>query len=134
MAMTGRLIERLLKRGEITVVTADGKRTKYGPGGGKSVTIRFTDRKVPFELLRNPRLGLGEAYMDGRIIIENGTALDLLELIMSSNPWEEGKQARGLLNRGKERLGYYFTTNNKKRAKKKTGAGAPAKKKTQTEN
>jgi cyclopropane-fatty-acyl-phospholipid synthase len=94
MAMTGRLIERLLKRGEITVVTADGKRTKYGPGGGKSLTIRFTDRKVPFELLRNPRLGLGEAYMDGRLVIEGGTMLDLLDMITGSNRWEDGGKGK----------------------------------------
>ena len=94
MAMTGRLIERLLKRGDITVVTADGKRTKYGPGGGKSLAIRFTDRKVPFELFRNPRLGLGEAYMDGRLVIEGGTMLDLLDMITGSNRWEDGGKGK----------------------------------------
>ena len=90
MALTGRLIERLLKRGEITVVTADGKRQTYGRGGGKHLTIRFTDRKVPFELLRNPRLALGEAYMDGRLVIEDGSMLDLLDMVTASNRWEEG--------------------------------------------
>jgi cyclopropane-fatty-acyl-phospholipid synthase len=112
------MIDKLLAKGSITLIEPGKEPATYGPGGGQSLTVRMMDRKVVFDILKNPRLGLGEAYMDGRIIIENGTALDLLELIMSSNPWEEGKQARGLLNRGKERLGYYFTTNNKKRAKK----------------
>jgi cyclopropane-fatty-acyl-phospholipid synthase len=112
------MIDKLLAKGSITLIEPGKAPATYGPGGGQSLTVRMMDRKVVFDILKNPRLGLGEAYMDGRIVIENGSALDLLELIMSSNPWEEGKQARGLLNRGKERLAYYFTTNNKKRAKK----------------
>ena len=40
----------------------------YGRGGGKHLTVRFTDRKVALDIIRNPRLGLGEAYMDGRLI------------------------------------------------------------------
>ena len=69
MALIGRLIDRLLKRGSITIVTPDGKRETYGPGGGKSLTIRITDRKVLLELDAQSRgSALGEAYMDGRLI------------------------------------------------------------------
>ncbi len=102
MALIGRLVERLLARGTITVIAADGSRGTYGSGGGKALTIRFADRKVPFELIRNPRLGFGEAYMDGRLVIEDGTVLDLLDLITGSNRWEEGGSGRKLF--GKSRL------------------------------
>lgn len=118
MSLIGNMIDKLLAKGSITLIEPGKEPVTYGPGGGKSLTVRMMDRKVIFDIIKNPRLGLGEAYMDGRLVIENGSALDLLELIMSSNPWEEGKQARGILNRGKERFAYYFTTNNKKRAKK----------------
>ena len=117
MAMTGRLIERLLKRGEITVVTADGKRTKYGPGGGKSLTIRFTDRKVPFELLRNPRLGLGETYMDGRLVIEGGSMLDLLDMITGSNRWEDGGKGKILPKGAVAAAKAFFRRNDPRRAR-----------------
>jgi cyclopropane-fatty-acyl-phospholipid synthase len=112
------MIDKLLAKGSITLIEPGKDPVTHGPGGGKSLTVRMMDRKVIFDIIKNPRLGLGEAYMDGRLVIENGSALDLLELIMSSNPWEEGKQARGILNRGKERFAHYFRTNNKKRAKK----------------
>ena len=45
---------------------------------------------MAFDIARNPRLQLGEAYMDGRLIIEDGTILDLLELFVGSNRWEDG--------------------------------------------
>ena len=92
MKLIGKVIDKLLKHGSITIVYPDGRRATYGPGGGKALTMRITDRKVLLELVRNPRLGLGEAYMDGRLIVENGTILDLLELVTSSNRWEDGAQ------------------------------------------
>jgi cyclopropane-fatty-acyl-phospholipid synthase len=112
------MIEKLLGRGSITLIEAGKPPHTYGPGGGPQLTVRFTDRKVPFDIARNPRLGFGEAYMDGRIIIENGTILDLLELITGSNRWEDGKDARGALNRGKTALRRIFATNTKKRARR----------------
>ena len=101
MALIGTVIERLLKRGSITIINPDGSRATYGPGGGKSLTIRLRDRKVPFELIRNPRLGVGETYMDERLIIEDGTILDLMELITSSNRWEDGARGRKLIGKSK---------------------------------
>ena len=101
MALIGALIDRLLKKGSITIVSPDGSRATHGPGGGRSLTIRLADRKVPFELMKNPRLGLGEAYMDGRLTIEDGTILDLVELITGSNRWEDGGEGRKLFGKGR---------------------------------
>ncbi len=103
MALIGRLIDRLLQRGSITMVMPDGSRETYGPGGGRAITVRVTDKRVLFDLARNPRLGLGEAYMDGRLMVEDGTILDLLELVTGSNRWEDGGKGRKLY--GKRPLG-----------------------------
>ena len=94
MAFIGSLIGSLLKSGSLTLISPDGSRNTYGPGGGKSLTVRFADRKVPFDIARNPRLAFGEAYMDGRLTIEDGTILDLMELVTGQNRWEDGRQAR----------------------------------------
>ncbi len=118
MSLIGKMIDKLLSSGSITIVEPGKEPQTYGPGGGKSVTVRLTDRKVNFDIMKNPRLGLGEAYMDGRLIVENGSALDLLEVITGSNPWEDGKDSRGILNRGKAGIRRMFARNDAKRAKR----------------
>ena len=111
MSLIGRLVGSLLKQGQITLVMPDGKREAHGPGGGKSLTVRIADRRVIFELVRNPRLAIGETYMDGRLIIEDGTILDLLELVVSNNRWEEGGNSRKAIKKGKRRFKWLFHRN-----------------------
>ena len=101
MALIDKFLGKLIRAGSLTVVMPNGSRNTYGPGGGQSATIRFTDRKVVFEILKNPRLGVGESYMDGRLIVEEGTILDLLEIVTESNPWERGGKGKAL---GKGRI------------------------------
>ncbi len=99
MSLIGRFIDQILPVGSITLIQADGSRGTYGPGGGKSITVKLHDKRATFELFRNPRLKLGELYMDGRLTIEDGTILDLLELIVGAQPWEQG--GRKALGKGK---------------------------------
>ena len=109
--MIERLIDKLLQQGHLTLVTPDGKRSTYGPGGGPSLTVRVTDRKTLFDIARNPRLAAGEAYMDGRLIIEDGTILDLMRLLVGTNRWEDKTPGRGALNKGKKTWKALFRRN-----------------------
>ena len=118
MSLIGNMVGKLLRDGSITLIEPGRQPRVYGPGGGRNLTVRFADRKVAFDILKNPRLGLGEAYMEGRITVEDGTILDLLELIMGSNPWEEGKQSRSVLSRGKGGLRALLRRNTARRAKR----------------
>ncbi len=111
MALIDRLLGKVLTDAQLTVVTPDGKRATYGPGGGRMLTIRVTDRKVLFEIARNPRLGLGEAYMDGRLTIEDGSILDLMELIVGANRWESKAGGRAAMNKGKSKWKALFRRN-----------------------
>ena len=89
MSLIGRLVGQLLRKGSITLLTPGKPPQTIGPGGEPHLTVRFTDKKVGFDIAKNPRLGLGEAYMDGRFIVEDGTILDLMELITGQNRWED---------------------------------------------
>ena len=117
MALIGRFIEQILPVGSITLIQADGGRETYGPGGGKHVSVRLHDRRAALELFRNPRLRLGELYMDGRLTIENGSILDLLELIVGAKPWEQGK--RKAMGKGKGKwLKRFFRRNDPTKSRK----------------
>ena len=118
MSVIGSMIDRLLDNGSITVIEPGKPPQTYGGGGGKELTIRLGDRRVKYEIFKNPRLGLGEAYMDGRLVIEDGTILDLMELITGNNPWEEGKAGRKILSRGKSRFARLFRRNTTTKSKR----------------
>lgn len=120
MSLIGRLVDQLLTKGRITLKLPGKTPRTYGAGQGKHLTVRFNDRKVSFDILRNPRLGLGEAYMDGRLVIEDGTILDLLEMIVGANRWEDHGEGRKALSKGKamRALKRLFEPNSLKRARR----------------
>jgi cyclopropane-fatty-acyl-phospholipid synthase len=120
MSLIGRLIDKLLTTGRITLIVPGKPPHTYGRGDGKHLTVRFADRRVAFDILRNPRLGLGEAYMDGRLIIEDGTILDLLRMVVGSNRWEDMGEGRKALRKGKKTrtLKRLLLSNNLRRARK----------------
>jgi cyclopropane-fatty-acyl-phospholipid synthase len=64
--------------GSLTVIDPWGERHVFGTGGAPFVTIRLTDPDEPGRLLADPSLRAGEAYMDGTLIIEEGTLRDFL--------------------------------------------------------
>jgi cyclopropane-fatty-acyl-phospholipid synthase len=120
MSLIGKLIGKLITKGSITLHRPGKPPHTYGPGGGRHLTVRFTDRRVAFDIIRNPRLGFGEAYMDGRLIIEDGTILDLMRLIVGANRWEDWGEGRKALSKSKtmKRLKGLLLSNNLKRARR----------------
>jgi len=76
------LFNHVVRTGALTVIDADGRRDLFrGAKPGPSVTIHIHDpafrRRFPF----NPELHLGEAYMNGTLIIEDGSLYDFLSLM-----------------------------------------------------
>ena len=78
------LASRIIKRGQIEIAYANGAKERFGDGSGPLIGIRFTDAEGPFQLVRNPELGLGELFMDGRLVMTAGTILDFLHVVMSN--------------------------------------------------
>ncbi|MDF2382993.1 class I SAM-dependent methyltransferase [Nostoc ellipsosporum NOK] len=90
MALIDRFFARAIKRGQLTVIHADGTRQSFGEADPalKPVTIRF-GAGATRRILRDPSLGAAEAFMDGDILMEQGEILDLLILFASNNRWED---------------------------------------------
>ncbi|QDP19461.1 SAM-dependent methyltransferase [Sphingomonas xanthus] len=116
--MIDRLLATLIGKGRLTVILPGGGSKTFGPGGEPSLTVRVTDRKTMFQLLRNPRLAIGEAYMDGRVVIEDGTILDLLQLVVGANRWEDKGGGRKALSKGKNRWKSLFRRNAVRQSRK----------------
>ena len=81
----GRQLRRLISSGELTVIDGRGCRHVFGDAAdGDRVTIRLHECSLPLKLLLNPSLGAGEAYMDGRLTIEQGDIRQFLRMVMSN--------------------------------------------------
>ena len=86
MRLLPNLLSRFVKNGRLTVVFEDGSMQAFGSGeNGPDVTIRLTDKAVEREIFFNPELKAAEAYMDGRMVIENGGKVYDLLLLFSVN-------------------------------------------------
>lgn len=81
----GRLLEKLVREGHLTLIDAKGRSYSFGDEGSRPrVVARLHDRLLPLRLLISPSVALGEAYMDGRITIEGGSIRDFLKIATSN--------------------------------------------------
>ncbi len=83
-------LRRIVREGELIVTDGSGETRRYGtPDPGRPpVRMRFHDKRVPFDIMRRPTLGMPEAYMDGRIDIEGDDILGFLDLFRFNAAWE----------------------------------------------
>ncbi|MEE8280046.1 MAG: SAM-dependent methyltransferase, partial [Alphaproteobacteria bacterium] len=72
-----RFLDPLIKFGSLTVIDAFGKTHAFDGAEGSRVSIRLHDKALHYKLFFNPKLHLGEAYMDGALTVEEGTLRDL---------------------------------------------------------
>lgn len=78
------ILRSLIQKGNLTVIDPQGAAMLYGDGSGTPITIRIHDRATLWRLLFDPQLEAGDAYMDGRLTVEQGTLYDFLELLFRS--------------------------------------------------
>jgi cyclopropane-fatty-acyl-phospholipid synthase len=90
MFLLDRLLRMLVTSGTLTVVNANGRARAYGAPaeGRKPLTVRLSGRGTAGRIARSPALGAGEAYMDGRLVVEGGDIRDFLDLIGHNARWD----------------------------------------------
>ena len=83
-----------IRRGTLRLTTASGKVLRFGDGTGDPVAVRFMTRAAEWKVLFDPELQVGEAYMNGTLVVERGSIADFLSLALSqgskrgpSTPW-----------------------------------------------
>ena len=83
------LLERLIRHGRLSVATPFGTleagRTGTGhPASHLDIGLRIRNVRTVLKLATNPDLYLGEAYMDGDLVIERGSLYEFMELLGSN--------------------------------------------------
>ncbi|QRM53906.1 cyclopropane-fatty-acyl-phospholipid synthase family protein [Sinorhizobium sp. BG8] len=75
------MMKAFIRKGQLTVIDATGRRHVFSGEPGPKVTMRLTDPKLYRTLVFNSELAAGEAYMDGTMRFEDGSTLrDFLRL------------------------------------------------------
>jgi len=76
--------DRIVTTGYLCLIDAEGRAHAFGNRSSAPVVARITDRRTERLLFLNPTLALGEAYMDGRLVMERGTIYDFLDLLLAN--------------------------------------------------
>lgn len=104
-----RLLQKLMQDGELIVVDPAGHQCRYGHPSAThpEVRIRLTDVATARAIALNPALGAGEAFMDGRLVIEQGDIFALIDLVTWNLRWQRDNPVRFALWR-QARLAAWF--------------------------
>ncbi len=115
----GRVIRNTVKQGCLTVIDSRGGSTQFGnPGEEPSATIRFHDRWLPLRIALNPSLAAGEAYMHGRLTIEQGDLRSFLAVATTNMHLLDKTAYLRTLGRLAIRTAAAFGGNRRKRARR----------------
>ncbi|WP_186399253.1 cyclopropane-fatty-acyl-phospholipid synthase family protein [Stappia sp. P2PMeth1] len=99
-----RLLRSIVRRDSLTVIDRAGRRHLLGDGSPPVATLRLSADASDWKLVRNPVLGIGEAYMDGSLTVDDGRLYEVLDLLARNYGKEAGHPWMSLLERVTARL------------------------------
>ena len=89
-------LQSVIREGDLTVRLPGGREIVLGDGSGPPVVVRIATARWLARIAANPSMGVGEAYMDGGLVLERGTIHDLADLIGRNAKHRPLKQAGAL--------------------------------------
>ena len=75
------LLKSIVQHGSMVLIDGAGRRHRIGDNSAPRLTVRLTRRRLDYTLALNPKLSIGEAYMDGSLRMEQGSVTDLVMLL-----------------------------------------------------
>ncbi len=84
-ALLDRALKFVVRTGELHVTDPRGGKHVYGDGSGTPVGFRITSDSAARRIAMDADLNLGETYMDGGLVIEQGSVYDVIALLMSNS-------------------------------------------------
>ena len=96
MILLDRLFRRIIRDGDLRVIDHRGREYRYGAPSERvpPATFRCTDAATARAIARNLALGAGEAFMDGRMIVERGSIADVVNLVTHNVRWSRDNPVR----------------------------------------
>jgi cyclopropane-fatty-acyl-phospholipid synthase len=112
--MLDRLIRSYFREGSALFRLPGGGEIAVGDPAAPEVTVRIRDARTAVRIVRRPAMGLGEAFMDGGLVIEQGDLYGFLDLV-GRNFKHRPKRRRTLLERITRRIDQF---NDRSRARR----------------
>lgn len=87
------LLSTIIRSGSLCVINSAGHQQMIGDGSPPEATVRLISKASEYTLAFNPALSIGEAYMNGRLVIEQGSLYDFLDVVARNSnitgrhPW-----------------------------------------------
>ena len=104
-------LRRFVEVGVLTVIDSNGAAHRLEGREGPSATVRLHDASVARAMFRNPALAVGEAYMDGRLTVEEGTLFDFLTIALVNQRRARLRGDSGVLDFARRLMGRLRTHN-----------------------
>jgi len=118
------LVKKLIRKGSLKITLASGEVHVIGDGSGETIVARVADQQAEDAIARDPTLKLGEMYMEGRFILEEGDIYEFLSmvkqnttneifdmrmaaLLMGRIVWQQLK-SRSPINRNKYNVAHHY--------------------------
>ncbi len=89
-------LNQVIRDGALAIRLPGGQVWRFGDGAAPPVAVAITSRRWLARIAANPSLGLGEAYMDGGLVLEEGGIHDLVDLIGRNAKYRPLKRAGAL--------------------------------------
>ncbi len=112
-------LNRMFRKGAVEVRLPGRPPMRVGDGSEPRVIVAIADRLTLARIMAKPSLGVGEAYMDGRLVLERGSIHDLVDLASNNLSPRPGGPRPGRLKRAWVRL---LKENNERRAARRNVA------------
>ncbi len=91
MVMIDRLLANRIRIGTLTIQRGKETSVLGQPAQGwPNIHLHILSKSAERRILTNPKLGLGETFMDGSIRVENDDIMGLVALVRGNNRWEHG--------------------------------------------
>ncbi len=90
------MLERIVRSGNLTLKLPGGRELRLGDGTGPVLVARITSAAWAARIAAKPGLGVGEAYMDGGLVLERGEIADFIDLVGSNAKYKPRKKRNRL--------------------------------------